>query len=214
MRKAIVVLIPAVALLCMGKPSARVAADGGTQFDRIEEDWQLVVGNPDQSQNGPQITTSMSPSGNYTSDAFVAFDLNYREYPSFQVGGMQTQVWQNKQLLASSSQGSAQFNTANETLTWTQFMSVNDGQITYGINNGQSTTFGRFGQGNGLLTVSFNGNNGGDLSGYTPASTVAHSGATFESNHVTSMSLIRVRYYSNGQLVSTDSTQRDVILPP
>ena len=51
-------------------------------LDRIEEDWELVIGIPDTQANGPQITCTMSPSGDLTASPFVAFDLNYREYPT------------------------------------------------------------------------------------------------------------------------------------
>ncbi len=60
--------------------------------DEVQEDWLLVVGTPDIIGIGPQITTSMSPVSD-NSTPFVAFDLNYQEYPDFQVGGMQIQVW-------------------------------------------------------------------------------------------------------------------------
>src|SRR3954453_17934315 len=60
--------------------------------DAIQEDWSLVVGNPAPLEVGPQITTVMSPVGD-PSAPFVAFDLNYREYPYYAPGGMQLQVW-------------------------------------------------------------------------------------------------------------------------
>jgi hypothetical protein len=181
--------------------------------DRIEEDWQLIVATPDSKANGPQVTTSMSPTQDLISSAFVAFDLNYREYPSYTVGGMQVQVWSNKHLLTSSSQGTAQFNTTNETITWTQFLSISGNTMTYGINNGLSTTFGKFGQGNGLLNVTFP-TTLTSLSGYSPTVSVAHSGATWESNHVSTLAILQVRYYANNQLILTDTTRRECLLPP
>src|SRR5690348_6875547 len=81
--------------------------------DRVEEDWELVIATPDTVGAGPQMTTSMSPVADDTGP-FVAFDLNYREYPDFVAGGMQVQVWSEKQLLATASQASAQCNTAGE----------------------------------------------------------------------------------------------------
>jgi len=211
MRRALPVFV--MSLLVYGFAAGTVQAQALLLPDRIEEDWQLIIANPDPTQNGPQITTSMSPTGDLVSSPFVALDLNYREYPTYANGGMQVQVWQNKQLLASSSQGNGQFNTANETITWTQSLSLSGGSISYGISNGQSTTFGRFGQGNGLLSVSFS-TALADLSGYIPDVSIAHSGATWESNHVTSMAIVQVRYFLNGQLILTDATRRDCALPP
>src|SRR5438309_1662259 len=95
----------------------------GATPDQVEEDWELVVAATDFDAVGPQITTSMGPSADPTSSPFVAFDLNYREYPDYTAGGMQVQVWSGKQLVTTATQEYAQLNTANETVTWTQRMS-------------------------------------------------------------------------------------------
>lgn len=176
----------------------------------VEEDWQLVVAQPDVLGVGPQITTCMRPGGGSTSP-FVAFDMNYREYPTFQVGGMQIQVWSDNQVISTSGQGSAQFQTANETITWTQRMSISNGTVSYGVNNGQSTTWGKFGQGQGLLSVSYT-STFSDMSGYSPKTSVALSGVSWEPNLASSLTLVQVRYYSNGQLVSTDTNSYPVSL--
>ena len=182
-------------------------------FDQVQEDWQLVVGSPDVTGVGPEITTSMSPVSD-NSMPFVAFDMNYREYPSFQPGGLQLQVWSNQSnsVLGYSTQGTAQFQTSGETVTWTQHMSIDSGgNITYNINSGQSTTWGKFGQGNGLLGVTYS-TTLNSLAGYTPAASITNSAVSWESNYVTSMTLVQVRYYYKGQLISTDTTSRSIPL--
>ena len=50
--------------------------------DQVEEDWQVVIAEPDPLAVGPQITTIMSPNSDPTA-AFVTFYLNYRDYPSW-----------------------------------------------------------------------------------------------------------------------------------
>src|SRR3954453_10581136 len=112
--------------------------------DRVEEDWKVVVANPALTGVGPQVTTCMSPVSN-GSTPFVAFDVNYREFPTFSAGGMQLQVWSGTSVLSTASSGTAQFATPNETVTWTQSMKVSSGTITFDIMNGRSTTWGRFG---------------------------------------------------------------------
>src|SRR5690242_5875476 len=92
---------------------------GLAHIDHVEEDWQVVVTKPDVAGVGPQVTTCMSPVSN-GSTPFVAFDINYREFPSFSAGGLQLQVWSGKTVLSTSTLGSNQFATANETVTWTQ----------------------------------------------------------------------------------------------
>jgi hypothetical protein len=197
------------ALAAFAFPVGRVISQTSADVpDQIEEDWKLVVGTPDIVGVGPQITTSMSPVGD-DSTPFAAFDLNYREYPDFQAGGMQIQVWSGKDVLSTASEGSAQFSTAGETITWTQRMRAISGTITYDVVNGQSTTWGAFG-GTGDLGVTFP-TTLNSLAGYSPATSVSNSGASWESNYVTQLTLVRVRYYSGGRLIATDTTRRDII---
>ena len=90
-------------------------------------------------------------------------------------------------------------------------MIVGGGKITYDIENGQSTTWGQFGQGDGNLSVSFNTTRN-DLDRYSPETSAVKSGVSWQSNLVTSMTLVRVRYYSGGQLIATDTTPRSMTL--
>jgi hypothetical protein len=179
--------------------------------DRVEEDWQLVVASPDPLGVGPQITTCMSPTGD-TSLPFVAFDMNYREFPSFSPGGLQTQVWSGGTVTTYASQGSSLFTEAGETVTWTQRMSLSAGTLTYSISSGSSTTWGTFGQGS-LLNVNF-ATAVPSLVAYDPDKSAARSGASWESDRVTSLTLVRVRYYAAGQLLRTDNNARVVVNNP
>jgi hypothetical protein len=201
-----------LALSILSFPQSPLLAQSPPAADLIQEDWQLVIGTPDIVGVGPQITTAMSPVSD-DSTPFAALDLNYREYPQFQAGGMQIQVWSGDNVLSTATHGSDQFSTAGETITWTQQMSVDgSGRITYQVLNGQSTTFGNFGSGNSL-TVTYP-TSLSNLGGYSPATSAAKSGASWESNYVTQLTLVRVRYYSGGLLIATDSTPRSIIAPP
>ena len=210
--KRILVLAGATALAftALAVPALRGGAFATSTINYVEEDWQLVVATTDQTGVGPQITTCMSPTSD-PSQPFVAFDMNYREYPSFSPGGMQIQVWSGNSVTATSTQGSSQLANNNETITWTQCLGLASGQATYGVSNGQSTSFGKFGQGNGLLDVTLS-TSATSLASYSPTYSVKNSGVSWESNLVTSMTLVQVRYYSNGVLVSTDSTGYPVTL--
>ncbi|SIO23901.1 hypothetical protein SAMN05444166_3178 [Singulisphaera sp. GP187] len=189
---------------------ATAMADPVPVIDQVQEDWSLVVASPDLDGVGPQITTCMSPVSD-NSTPFVAFDMNYREFPSFSAGGLQLQVWSNGRVPTTCTQETAQLATANETITWTQQISLSNNNLNYDILGGKSTTWGRFGQGNGNLSISF-ATTINDLSAYSPDYSLAKSGVTWESNHVSSMTLVQVRYYSGGQLVSTDTKSRPVNL--
>src|SRR3954447_12729726 len=102
--RVLMAFLSASVLVSLGTASAQSTPQ---VIDKVEEDWRLVVATPRLVSVGPQITTCMSPVSNH-STAFVALDLNYREYPSFAPGGMQIQIWQNRSLQSTASQGSTQ----------------------------------------------------------------------------------------------------------
>jgi hypothetical protein len=179
--------------------------------DQIEEDWQVVIASPSIVEVGPQLTTCMSPVSD-GSTPFFAFNMNYRDAGTFKPGGLQATIYSGGSVLNSSTQGNAVCETPNESITWTQRMSVaDDGTVTCTVVNGQSNTWGQFGQGQGLDPVSF-ASSIASMESYSPATSVAKSGAGWESDRVTSMVLLRVRYYRNGQLLSTDNNARSVTL--
>jgi hypothetical protein len=91
-------------------------------------------------------------------------------------------------------------------------MKIASGVVSFSIDSGKSTTWGKFGQGqqlsvNGSFTTTLT-----SLSNYSPATSVGNSGVGWEPNRVTSMTLVRVRYYAGGKLLSTDNTSRSVSL--
>jgi hypothetical protein len=207
-RKLTVFLSVATTLGLMLGASFRTAAPP----DRIEEDWNVVLGTPDTSTNCPQLLTAMSPTGSDTDPSGI-FKLNYRDQPSYQAGGLSAQVWQGKQFLSNSDQGTVQCTTANETITWTQRMSVSGGNLNFKVLSGNSSTWGQFGVNDTDLAVNTSSSLA-DLSGYSPANSVAKAGATYGADRVTTMTLIQVRYYQGSTLLSTDTTARQVNVAP
>lgn len=172
------------------------APASGADVATVEEDWQLVVNNPDVNLNGPQVTCVMSPS---TMDqAYFAFDINYQTQPSYSPGGLQIHAWNPDAPIVTcnfSEQGLMQ--TTSETVTWTQSLSLADGVLTYSVVNGQSQTWGTFG--GEQLAVSTTLTN---LDSYNPQVSAANSGVCFASNLVNSLTLVAVRYYAaDGTLI-------------
>ncbi len=176
---------------------------------RVEEDWELVIATPDLEGAGPQITTCMAPVPSDTT-RFVAFNLNYRADPSFIAGGVHILVWDDNAVVDLSANETGRCNTTNELITWTQRMSLSVGSLSYSIRNGQSTTWGKFGQGNGLQAVDF-GTTVDTLALYNPDDSASRSGVGWQRNHVSRMTLLRVRYYAGLTLLSTDEQPRPVV---
>lgn len=179
-------------------------------FDKVEEDWVLVIREPDPTGLGPQITTTMRAQPGDDSAPFIVFNLNYRDHPAFVAGGLQVQAWYNNAVLTSATRESDLLRTLNEQITWTQRMEVHSGSLVYKIVSGESTTWGKFGEGNNLgvaYTTALNA-----LPDYSPDDSVTQSGVGWQSNRVEEMTLVQVRYYQGTTLVATDTTPRSVSL--
>jgi hypothetical protein len=123
------------------------------------------------------------------------------------------QIWNGDQMLsADPGKGTEQCNTSGESISWTQTMKLSSGKVSLAIDSGKSTTWGKFGQGNqlsvsGSFTTSLT-----SFANHSPATSVANSGVPWQRNCVTSMKLVKVRYYLGGKLVATDSTVRTIDL--
>ena len=175
---------------------------------RVEEDWELVVGQPDPATNAPQLTCVFSPIAEVNT-AYAAFDINHHSQPSYKAGGLQLQVWSNNTpLLSDNDPDGETLSTTGETITWTQSMELSAGALTVAITKGSSDTWGTFG-GGGKLKATV-GTSLTNLNGYSPDVSVANSGIGFASNRVQSLRIKCVRYYkANGQAFQ-DSTVRNV----
>jgi hypothetical protein len=175
----------------------------------VEEDWELVVGEPDTDTLAPQVTTVFAPVHD-TDVLYAAVDFNHHSQFEFASGGIQLQVWSNNEaLFTSESHASGKLHVDNEHITWTQRMSVEDGNLTFSIINGQSQTWGAFGGGELSVQVPTSLNN---LNDYRPCVSTQNSGIGFASNRVQSLTLKKVRAtLSNGEILE-DSNVKSVFL--
>ena len=71
--------------------SGAQAQSGGTDVFRVEEDWELIVGDADASINAPQVTVTISPWD--MGYGYCAFDVNYHTQPDYSAGGLQIHTW-------------------------------------------------------------------------------------------------------------------------
>lgn len=188
-------------------PRASVASDG-VKIDCIEEDWELIVQEPDTSTQAPQVTCVTSPTANIN-NIFAMFTLNHRTLPQYSAGGLQLQIWDGESPVTRRSAHKAELLHSNdETIQWTQRMKVGGGQLTFEIVNGTSTTWGSFGDSGQIKLGVYTWLD--DLNGYSPTVSQKNSEIGYASNRVTSLILKRVRSYADGDLVGDDATPRVV----
>lgn len=191
------------ACLAAGVPGAAVAAN----VVRVEEDWQLVVNQPDADLNGPQVTCIISPAS--VDLAYCAFDVNYNTQPNYSAGGLQMHLWNPDQpIVVGSFPATGTLQQANETVTWTQSMSISQGVLSFAVKNGQSATWGSFDNSAQPLLAATTAT---DLNGYDPNVSLTNSGVCFASNLVTSLTLNAVRWYAaDGTLIAQTTTPQTV----
>ena len=191
--------LPSLALAFLACTASALAADPAPQITRVEEDWELVVADPDVATDAPQVTTIISPFGHLES-LYGAFDFNHRSQPDFVAGGAQVQAWNGEQLLTrSNSNFTSKLQNAAETVTWTQVMKLHDGYLQFKVTSGSSSSWGSFGNWPYLranVATSLT-----TLADYDPAVSVDNSGVGYAGNRVTSLTLKRVRrYLATGEL--------------
>lgn len=194
-------------LVCLASALAGLAPAAAADVARVEEDWQLVVNQPDVNLNGPQVTCVISP---LTADvAYCAFDINYHTQPDYSAGGLQLHLWNpNQPIVTNNFPVSGMLGQANETVTWTQTMSLASGVLSFSVVNGQSATWGSFDNGSQPLQATTTATN---LNSYDPNVSLTNSGVSFASNLVSSLTLTAVRWYdSNGQLIAQNTTPQTV----
>ena len=198
----------AVALL-LSLPAAVFGQDGSA-IVRIEEDWELVVGEPEPNLVAPQVTCVMAPT--QTLDGlYLLFDVNHQNHPDFVAGGVQLQVWNgDSTLLERKYPNTLAMAQPGETVVWTQAMAISGGSLSVEITNGRSATWDVFGD-EGYLKAAV-ATDIANLNGYSPDFSIANSGVGYASNRVTSLVLKRVRYYTDSGALREDAAARTVVL--
>ena len=195
--------LPAAVVVLVG---AQVAAGQSPTIVRVEEDWELVVADPDPGTDAPQASFVISPLDPPYSWFYAAFEVNHRTQPSYQPGGMQVQVWLGHWLLAHrEASATALLGTPGETIRWTTAMYLSEGRLVFEVMGGTSTTWGSFGTGDlrvALPDVVAN------LNGYSPSVSLGNSGIGFAANRVGSAVLRQVRRTTATGQVLTDDTPR------
>jgi hypothetical protein len=161
-------------------------ANGGTYVVRMEEDWTLLVNQPDGSTSSPQVSTQMARAP--YSLRFCNFHINSCDVPTFRDGGLQLQSWQGTVNQSALSIGSAKMSTNNELVSWTQYIRNNGGSLFFGVSAASSTTWGDF-SGQEIAFPSHSTY----LDDYSPDYSVSNSGVTYGANRVASLVLVGVR---------------------
>jgi hypothetical protein len=174
--------LAAAALVCL---ASATRADNPPVVD-VEEHWELQLGAPDTDLGAPQATMVMSPTGDLNSTYFVA-TLNYQNFPAYQAGGLQVEQWDTNGLVNCGTGTSAgPLDRSDDVISWTQHLSLHDGQLTFQVTDGSSNSWGSFG--GDALRIDTATSLGG-LNNYRPAISLNESQVGYADNRVKSLVL-------------------------
>jgi hypothetical protein len=195
--------------VCLAAPAAAYQSGPIT---KVEEDWEIVISEPDTETNSPQICVVCTPTGSLQGKHAV-FEINNLVLPQYYGGGLQFQTWNGTQAIGERHHDDFKTAaTAGEVITFTTSMRVSEGHVSFRVKNGHSTTWGDFGNNNSLWLL--HSTDLEDMSGYSTDASVHFSKVGFGGNRVSKFVLKEVRYYSGSDLVSTDTTEHNVLDKP
>jgi hypothetical protein len=173
---------------------------------RVEQDWELVVNEPNEFTYSPQFHTVMSPFSHLDS-YYAQVTWNYQQGTQFTLGGLQLQCWNGSDLVRTRGVKTEPLSIESETVVWTQVLWKVDDLLVFRIIDGQSTSWGWFGrdmaidQSTDLI----------DLEGYSTDVSVQKSWITFGANRVDSLVIKQVRMFDvDDNLVRVEDSPRVV----
>lgn len=190
-------------LLAIIVPAARSIDGEVDPVLRVEEDWVMVLNEPDDQVDSPQFHTVMSPF-NHLDYNYAQVLWNYRELTRFTPGGVQLHSYYGESVTQKRSMEYGQLSTTAETISWSQALSTDGAMLSFEVFNGSGATWGTFGRD---MRIDANANLA-DLNQYSPDVSAENACVTFGANRVESLIIHQVRYYHASGLVSVDTTPR------
>ncbi len=184
-------------------------AETPTDVSRVEEDWELVVGEPSVDDTSPQIISFISPTERIDAECAV-LELNHSTQPAYLDGGVQFQRWFGDfERIWRTPHTQNRLATPGEKVKYTMVMKIENSVLTFGVRNGTSQTWGTFGgtseQWNSSVASPY-----ANLDAYRPAISTKYSRVGYARNRVQKFSLKEVRYYRGNDLLQKDTAEKVV----
>ena len=191
----------------MTSASTPIVADDATDVFRVEEDWEVVLNEPDEDVDAPQFHTLMAPFANFEPFHFQ-ISWNYRGEPEFIAGGMQVLAWYGEDCIGQKSYRDDKLSLSAETFSWTSVLQTSGCSLKFEVINGNSQTWGEFGGSETSLSGPIYIPN---LNFYSTDFSASNSWISYGSNRVDLLQIKEVRRYNRlGQMIARDTTPRVV----
>lgn len=185
------------------------AAPTEKKLIRVEEDWVLLIKNPDDKIASPQVLVCMSPDATDTrflTDYFI-LEINHATAQGWFAGGMQLQGWKGTANTAIfNSPKTHVLSRGYDRIQFTVSMQAKgDGYTEFELKNGRSRTWGRFGNDKTKPLKVKVPSTRTDLANYKRETTVKNTQVTHGAHRVEIMYQRKVRYYYDDGTESVDS---------
>lgn len=201
------VILAAGASVCLILVPSSLTAEDPANIVRIEEDWEVVLNEPNEDVDAPQFHTLMAPFAHFEPFHFQ-ISWNYRGEPDFIAGGMQVVAWFGDTCIGKKSYREDKLSSYAETITWTSVLETNGCALKFEVINGSSQTWGSFG---GSETSLLGDVHIPSLSDYSTDFSASNSWISYGSNRVDLLRIKEVRRYDTlGRLVARDTVPRVV----
>jgi len=186
------------ATLCFAVALIAAPAGAQTKVVMVEEHWELQLGQPDPDTSAPQASMVMSPTDD-SEGVFFMFTLNHQNSPDYEPGGMQIQIWNGTELVdCGTGNESGTLSNSAEAVSWVQRIELNEGELTFGIHDGASETWGAFGGSDLSLSTPTNLT---CLNAYRPAVSLTESQIGYAENRVVSLVLTKLVWMTDDGVV-------------
>ncbi len=164
---------------------------------KIEEDWEMVISEPDPSIYSPQVTFFTSPSTEI-GDTYFQLQMNYEADTGFSAGGFHVAAVQGDSIVDEErSDSRITLATNNDRIRWTNVMAVVENKLLFAVKDGHGDEWGDFGGPEYLVRLVPAPVE--DLSRYHHQQSLDSVDIGFGANRVQSVTLRRVRvFHTNG----------------
>lgn len=179
-----------------------VAVADQPQIYKVEEDWKLVVAEPQVAIHSPQLTLYTTPEKSRPLTYFQ-LQLNHAAREDFLGGGfMVSAVREDEVAEEARSDFRSPFTHDGELIKWTTVMAVLDGELLYAVKDGHGSAWGTFGGPEYIVRMP--AGNSTSLAKYSPLQSLETVDFGFGGNRVKSLTLEKVRvYYTDGKWSET-----------
>ena len=180
-----------------------------TDIIRVEQDWRLIIGDPEPDVDAPQIITIFGPRNPLTG-LHAVYEINHSTMPDYSEGGMQLQAWSGNTLVGYKSQfAPAELSVPDEVITYTTATEIlNTGRVLMEVIKGTSATWGTF-DGDRALRLRVDSEIL-HLNDWDPQASIRNSRIGYGANRIVMFKRTEIRYYDQSGLVNT--TTEDTVV--